>query len=85
MMMMHELLAQTAQKLSEKGVELPVFASPTIAGVTLHDTDLIYGEYRERMIRAQAKHLEFFKERMRGGLTRRAEPEAHRGFCPPDR
>ena len=67
MMMMHELLAQTAQKLSEKGVELPVFASPTIAGVTLHDTDLIYGEYRERMIRAQAKHLEFFKERMRGG------------------
>jgi len=67
MMMMHELLAQTAQKLSEKGVELPVFASPTIEGVTLHDTDLIYGEYRERMIRAQTKHLEFFKERMRGG------------------
>ena len=67
MMMMHELLAQTAQKLSENGVELPVFASPTIAGVTLHDTDLIYGEYRERMIRAQTKHLDFFKERMRGG------------------
>ena len=67
MMMMHELLAQTAQRLSEKGVELPVFASPTIAGVTLHDTDLIYGEYRERMIRAQTKHLDFFKERMRGG------------------
>ena len=67
MMMMHELLAQTARKLSEKGVELPVFASPTIAGVTLHDTDLIYGQYRDRMIRAQAKHLDFFKERMRGG------------------
>jgi len=66
-MMMHELLAQTAQQLSEKGVELPVFASPTIAGVTLHDTDLIYGEYWGRMIRAQAKHLDFFKERMRGG------------------
>lgn len=66
MMMMHELLARTAQKLSEKSVELPVFASPTIAGVTLHETDLIYGQYRERMIRAQAKHLDFFKERMRG-------------------
>ena len=67
MMMMHELLAETAEKLGEKGVELPVFASPTIAGVTLHDTDVIYGEYRERMIRAQTKHLDFFKERMRGG------------------
>ena len=66
MMMMHELLARTAEKLSQKNVELPVFASPTIAGVTLHDTDLIYGQYRERMIRAQAKHLDFFKERMRG-------------------
>jgi uncharacterized phosphosugar-binding protein len=66
MMMMHELLARTAQKLSEKSVELPVFASPTIAGVSLHETDLIYGQYRERMIRAQAKHLDFFKERMRG-------------------
>ena len=48
-------------------MELPVFASPTIAGVTLHDTDLIYGQYRERMIRAQAKHLDFFKERMGKG------------------
>jgi len=34
--------------------------------VTLHDTDLIYAQYRERMIRAEAKHLEFFKERMAG-------------------
>ena len=67
MMMMHELLAQTAQKLGEKGVELPTFASPTIAGVTLRDTDLIYGEYWERMIRAQSKHLDFFRERMRSG------------------
>ena len=66
MMMMHELLARTAEKLSQKNVELPVFASPTIAGVTLHDTDLIYAQYRERMIRAQAKHLDFFKERMLG-------------------
>jgi len=66
MMMMHELLAQTPRKLSEKGVELPVFASPTIAGVTLHDTDLIYGQHRERMIRAQEKHLDFFKQKMQG-------------------
>ena len=43
-----------------------MFASPTIAGVTLHETDLIYGQYRERMIRAQSKHLDFFKERMLG-------------------
>jgi uncharacterized phosphosugar-binding protein len=66
MMMMHELLAQTAKKLSDQGVELPTFASPTIAGVTLHDTDLIYGDYKERMLRAQNKHLDFFKKRMSG-------------------
>ena len=66
MMMMHELVARTAQKLSAKGIESPTFASPTIAGVTLHDTDQIYGIYRERMIKAQEKHLDFFKQRMRG-------------------
>ncbi len=66
MMMMHELVARTAQKLGEKGIESPTFASPTIAGVTLHDTDQIYGVYRERMIKAQEKHLDFFKQRMRG-------------------
>lgn len=64
MMMMHELVARTAAKLGEAGIEAPTFASPTIAGVTLHDTDQIYGVYRERMIRAQEKHLDFFKERM---------------------
>ncbi|HTV71324.1 MAG TPA: sugar isomerase domain-containing protein [Rhizobiaceae bacterium] len=66
MIMMHELVARTAQKLGEQGIELPTFASPTIAGVTLHDTDQIYGVYRERMIKAQDKHLDFFKQRMRG-------------------
>jgi uncharacterized phosphosugar-binding protein len=66
MMMMHELVARTAHKLAEKGLEPPTFASPTIAGVTLHDTDQIYGIYRERMIKAQEKHLDFFKQRMRG-------------------
>ncbi|WP_349363116.1 MAG: sugar isomerase domain-containing protein [Roseitalea porphyridii] len=66
MMMMHELVARTAHKLGEKGVELPTFASPTIEGVTLNDTDRIYGQYRERMIRAQERHLDFFKQKMRG-------------------
>lgn len=66
MIMMHELVARTAQKLAEKGIESPTFASPTIAGVTLHDTDQIYGVYRERMIKAQEKHLDFFKQRMSG-------------------
>ena len=64
MIMMHELIARTAQNLADKGVELPVFASPTIAGVTLHDTDIIYGVYRERMIEAQSKHLDTFKKTM---------------------
>jgi uncharacterized phosphosugar-binding protein len=64
MIMMHEIIAQTAQKLSARGVELPVFASPTIAGVTLHDTDMIYGIYRERMLEAQQKHLPQFKQTM---------------------
>lgn len=66
MIMMHELIAQTAQKLADRGIELPVFASPTIAGVTLKDTDIIYGVYRERMIEAQQKHLPAFKKAMAG-------------------
>ncbi|MDB5561718.1 MAG: hypothetical protein JWN11_1136 [Hyphomicrobiales bacterium] len=64
MIMMHEVIAQSAQKLADRGIELPVFASPTIAGVTLHDTDVIYGIYRERMIEAQQKHLPQFKKTM---------------------
>ncbi len=66
MILMHELIAETAQKLAERGIELPVFASPTIAGVTLQDTDNIYGIYRERMIEAQQKHLPQFKKSMAG-------------------
>jgi uncharacterized phosphosugar-binding protein len=66
MMMMHELIARTAQRLADQGIELPVFASPTIAGVTLQDTDNIYGVYRERMIEAQQKHLPQFKKSMAG-------------------
>ena len=64
MILMHELVAQTAQKLAKRGIELPVFASPTIAGVTLHDTDMIYGVYREQMLAAQQKHLGQFKKTM---------------------
>ena len=66
MIMTHELIARTAQELSKRGVELPTFASPTIAGVTLHDTDVIYGVYRERLIEAQRKHLPVFQAKMRG-------------------
>jgi uncharacterized phosphosugar-binding protein len=66
MIMMHELISETAQKLAGRGIELPVFASPTIPGVTLHDTDIIYGVYRERMIEAQQKHLPAFKKAMEG-------------------
>lgn len=66
MMMMHELVSQSAQKLADRGIELPVFASPTIPGVTLHDTDIIYGQYRERMLDAQQKHLGQFKKSMAG-------------------
>lgn len=68
MMMMHELVSRTAVKLADKGIELPTFASPTIAGVTLLDTDIIYGVYREKMLKAQEKHLDFFKDRMSGKL-----------------
>jgi uncharacterized phosphosugar-binding protein len=66
MIMTHELIARTAQNLSKRGIELPTFASPTIAGVTLHDTDVIYGVYRERMIEAQKKHLPAFQAKMGG-------------------
>ena len=51
---------------ADRGIELPVFASPTIAGVTLRDTDNIYGIYREKMIEAQQKHLPAFKKSMAG-------------------
>lgn len=66
MIMMHELVSRTAQKLADRGIELPVFASPTIPGVTLHDTDVIYGAYRERMLAAEQKHLPQFKKTMAG-------------------
>ncbi|MES0093686.1 SIS domain-containing protein [Mesorhizobium sp. M0030] len=66
MILAHELIARTAEQLAKRGIELPVFASPTIAGVTLHDTDVIYGVYRERMLEAQQKHLPTFQATMRG-------------------
>ena len=66
MILAHEMIARTAQNLAKRGIELPVFASPTIAGVTLHDTDMIYGVYRERMLDAQKKHLPTFQATMRG-------------------
>jgi uncharacterized phosphosugar-binding protein len=66
MILMHELIARTAAVLAKRGIELPVFASPTIAGVTLHDTDIIYGTYRELMLEAQQKHLGQFKKSMMG-------------------
>ena len=67
MIMMHELIARTAQALANRGIELPVFASPTIEGVTLHDTDIIYGAYREQLIKAQEKHLPAYQAKMKGG------------------
>jgi uncharacterized phosphosugar-binding protein len=67
MTMMHELIARTAEALAKRGIELPVFASPTIEGVTLHDTDVIYGIYREQLIKAQQKHLSTYQATMKGG------------------
>ena len=66
MSLAHELIARTATVLAERGVELPTFASPTVPGVTLTDTDEVYGIYRERMIEAQRKQLPAFKEEMKG-------------------
>jgi uncharacterized phosphosugar-binding protein len=66
MTLAHELIARTAEALSKRNIEMPVFASPTIAGVTLHETDIIYGVYRERMLEAQKKHLPTFQASMRG-------------------
>ena len=64
MILTHELIARTAGKLSERGVELPTFASPTIPGVTLGDTDQVYAVYRERMLDAQQRHLPAFRASM---------------------
>lgn len=65
MILTHELIARTASELSQRGVELPTFASPTVAGVTLGDTDEVYAVYRERMLDAQRRHLPAFREAMR--------------------
>jgi uncharacterized phosphosugar-binding protein len=64
MILTHELIARTATALAARGVELPTFASPTIPGVTLGDTDLVYAEYRERMVEAQRRHLPAFRREM---------------------
>jgi uncharacterized phosphosugar-binding protein len=66
MVLTHELIARTAASLAARGIELPTFASPTVPGVTLHDTDIVYGVYRERMIEAQSRHLGTFKAAMNG-------------------
>jgi len=66
MILTHELIARTAKALAERGVELPTFASPTVPGVTLHDTDIVYGIYRERMIEAEKRHLSTFQATMKG-------------------
>ncbi len=64
MILTHELIARTATALADRGVELPTFASPTIPGVTLGDTDLVYAEYREHMLEAQRRHLPAFRREM---------------------
>lgn len=66
MILTHELIARTAQALAGRGVELPTFASPTIPGVTLGDTDRVYSTYRKRMIDAQQRHLDAFTTEMGG-------------------
>jgi uncharacterized phosphosugar-binding protein len=64
MVLTHELIARTAVALATRGVELPTFASPTIPGVTLGDTDRVYAAYSERMIAAQQRHLPAFRAEM---------------------
>ncbi len=66
MALTHELIARTATALSQRGVELPTFASPTVPGVTLTDTDQVYGVYRERMLEAQRRQLPAFQAAMQG-------------------
>lgn len=64
MLLTHELIARIAEGLSARGVELPTFASPTVPGVTLGDTDLVYAAYRERMVEASQRHLPDFRRSM---------------------
>jgi uncharacterized phosphosugar-binding protein len=66
MALTHELIARTATALAGRGIELPTFASPTVPGVTLTDTDQVYGIYRERMLEAQQRQLPAFQASMQG-------------------
>jgi uncharacterized phosphosugar-binding protein len=69
MILTHELLARTATALARRGIELPTFASPTIPGVTLGDTDQVYAVYAERMLAAHQRHLPAFRDEMGGPPT----------------
>jgi uncharacterized phosphosugar-binding protein len=64
MVLTHELIARTAVVLAGRGIELPTFASPTVPGVTLGDTDRVYAVYRERMLEAQRRQLPAFRAAM---------------------
>lgn len=64
MVLTHELIARTAAMLAERGIELPTFASPTVPGVDLGDTDRVYAVYRKRMLEAQVEHLPAFAREM---------------------
>lgn len=64
MIFTHELIARTATALAARGIELATFASPTVPGVTLGDTDQVYAIYSERMLDAQRRHLLAFRREM---------------------
>jgi len=52
---MNELIARTATRLAERGVELPTFVSPTASGAAADHNDRVFAAYHDRVLRAQLR------------------------------
>lgn len=53
----HEMLVRTAQLLSQRGVTLPTFVSPTVAGASVSSNDEVFAEHAKRLHQAQQRHI----------------------------
>jgi uncharacterized phosphosugar-binding protein len=50
-----ELIARTALQLGKRGVELPIFVSPTVPGATVASNDAVFEAYQQKMAQVRAE------------------------------
>jgi uncharacterized phosphosugar-binding protein len=58
MSIVQELNVRAAQKLSERGMELPTFVSPTVPGASLETNDEVFDAHEELMARVAREKVE---------------------------